>query len=380
MSATKPTARPAQNLDMYIPKFAEKLVDPPAQTYSFTIINSHGAAIPFVYDLTKIKAHMMKQSGNIAAAFRVIHLKNSICKKLAIPYGSMNLIFKGKIITDKDNLFNVGIHEGARLHVILKTDSRKEYEQKEMNKDPKYLPEGERGQEKVPAPTPREQEYRKGNFGLSDIKMSMLVDTMMKNPILIQRYSENAMVQRLIDDNSIRKEITEISPYMANIRKNNSKLDAILNGNDPQGLSSCKEYISDTKNVRKLNQQIEKNKTLLQDLCNHIIEPDTHPENPMLLLERQNQGVEWEISPTGDDDNANAMFEGDGDEDMFASNATSDKDESPNVRADLKAIWKLYKRAYQHMKDMGLDDDTRILEQLKVHNGDLNEALDSYYS
>ena len=401
--------------DCWIPKFEEKNVDKEPSTYNFTIIHSHGLAKPYTYNLKRIQAAMKKQTGSIQTAFRVVHLKNSICKFMGLPFGSINIIFKGKIIQDKDNLFNVGIVDGARLHVILKTESRKDYELKEMNAQSstksssngtnagKYLPADQRGQEKLPEPSPREKEYMRNNFGLSDKKLCMLIDTMFNNPILIQRYSENAMIQRLIDDPAIRNEKDEIlqySPFWKEILKEDERLDNILSGKDSEGLEKCKEFIKDTNNIKKVTSAVDASANSIRDLCKHIAEPQKFknpvPKNSegkfdLTLLKDQNRlnsnastSAEWEI----ENDDANAMFDDnvddmiyeDGDEQTKNNDANSTSNYIPNVRADLKIVWKHYKTQFEHMKDMGLENDAKILELLKEYKGDLNECLEEYYS
>jgi len=290
-----------------------------------------------------------------------------------IDFTELNLVYKGKILLDNDNIFNAGIKEGSNVNLIYKTNARKVVEEMTMDHSKKYLTKEEgRGNEQKVEPSARQKKYQENIFGLSETKFEMLIDTMLKNPILIVRYSENKMVQRLIDDKEIKDEITKEIPYFRNMREKSPRFDKMISGNGNQDLNNCKSFISDTGIIRPVVENMENSTHNLLTLCDYVVEPDTHL-NPM-----ENAHVMKNIN--GQNPLADNMVDADDAMHYKKTTATtsSNTNEPKGIRPDLKTVFKKYQPAFEQLKGMGFDDPNKILSALDQASGDVNQAINYY--
>jgi len=394
--------------DAAIPDFKDKVnVDGPALTYQFYLVVNHGPPEPWTYNLTRIIAAMVRNTGSPNTAFRIIHLKNSICKRLGVKFNTINLIYKNKILTDTENLFSTGIVDGARLHVIFKTDSRKFIEEEIMDKGPnskKFLSQKERGKEKAPELSQREKAYQKGNFGLSDTKVSMLVNTMFDHPILTERYFENKLIYRILENHEMRDTIKEESEYFQKVLDRDPKLNDMLYGEGSRAqkmtseIESARNFVAKKENIRNLTEDLNGSANNILKLCKHIQNPSKH-SNPFPsgkgsrsgragdgMLSTTSNTKEWLGPNLNENDDGDAMFEADSDDDNKLYDGQTDMTDDDHhasfglqVRADLKNVWQRYRDQYDYLKSMGLDDDQKILQVLKSVNGDLQAAINQLF-
>lgn len=302
------------------------------------------------------------------------NIKNSVPEIKEVKFQDLNLVFKGKILSDDDNIFNAGIKDGCNVSLIYKTEARKEVEESAMDHSLKFLRKDEgRGEEQKVELSARQKRYQDNIFGLSETKFEMLVDTMMQNPILIQRYSENKMVQRLIDDKEIIKEITNEIPYFNNLRKENKNFDRMMNGQDQKSLNDCRSFISDTSIVRSVTTNMKNSEHNLKKLLDYIIEPSIklNPiENPSILLPVNGQDP---ISTNREEDQDDMIYKK-----KETSTTNTDSGMPKGIRQDLTLIYKKYMSQFNSMQNMGFPESNLILECLKEENGDLNRAIDKY--
>jgi len=291
-----------------------------------------------------------------------------------IDFTDLNLVYKGKILLDNDNIFNAGIREGSNVNLIYKTNARKVVEEMAMDHSKKYLTKEQgRGNEQKVELSARQKKYQENIFGLSETKFEMLIDTMLKNPILIVRYSENKMVQRLIDDKEIKDEITKEVPYFKEMRERSPRFDKMISGTGgSQDLNMCKSFISATDIIRPVVENMENSTHNLLTMCNYIIEPDTH------LNPTENPDVMKDVN--GANPLANAMVDADDAMHYTKTTATtsSNSNEPKGIRSDLRAVYKKYQAAFDQLKGMGFDDTNKILNSLNQANGDVNSAINAY--
>ena len=393
-TSSKKSAGSKISADAAIPDFKDTAnVDPPALTYKFYLMINHGPPEIWTYNLTRIIAAMVRNTGSPNTAFRIIHLKNSICKRLGVKFGTINLIYRNKILTDTENLFSVGIVDGARLHVLFKTDTRKIIEEQIMDDGPnasKFLSKKERGKESLPDFTKQQKAYQKGNFGLSDTKMTMLLNSMFDNPILIERCFENKLIHRILENHEMRDTIKEENDFLRRALDKDPKLHEMLYGEGSrdekisEDLKNARNFVAEKENIKNLRDNLNSSTNNILDLCKHIQNPAIH-SNPFP------KGKQWTGQDLDQSDNLDgcpdAMFEVDSDEDgLYAADGQTNmtvKDHIPNnitkVRVDLQNVWKKYRDSYDYLRSMGLEDDQKMLLVLKNVNGDLSAAINMLF-
>lgn len=301
-------------------------------------------------------------------------IKDKVPELQKISFQELNLVYKGKIIQDNENIFNIGLKEGHNVNLIFKTLARKVVEEQTMDHSMKYLPKDEgRGNEQKVELSARQKRYQENIFGLSVKKFEMLVDTMLENPILIVRYSENKMVQRLLDDKEIKEEITRDVPYFAEMRKKSPRFDNMISGNNRTDMDLCRSFISATEIIRPMMDNMKNSEHNLTQMLKYIVDPELNL-NPM-----ENSHILKPVNGEIQGDHVNH----DADDAMhYKKTTTTTKsnfgNEPKGIRADLKATYKKYQTAYDQLISMGFAEPNKVLQALNETDGDVNGAINRY--
>lgn len=332
-----------------------------------------------------------------------------------------------------DNIFHLKIFDGFRLNVIFKTEERKLQEEKSEFLDDRFLPVGLRGIENdyESIASRNEQIYKQGSYGLSDSKVKNCVDTLWNHPILTERFLENGMVKKLLSDQNAKDEIFLKIGYLKNLQQDNPELDEILKGKNPAGLKESIEFLKSSKNLKRLEYKKKTQQKKLTELLDHIIEPEKFV-NPRIknsnlyediiinedfdnFMAQQNEMNEEKsqsssrilgregrvylphsVGPELQQDSTRQQEDSDDLTQQLShtlnlapgQNSSSvsrnfDPDEPVCSQQDpyMRQCYHKYQKQYLQMKkEMGMENESRILYCLDSAKGNLLTAIDTYYS
>lgn len=205
-----------------------------------SIESNTSASAPNQMTLT-IKTPKEKETVVISAEASVKELKDEVGKKFQKEHEQLCLIFAGKILKDTETLTEHGIKDGVTVHLVIKM--------KPSPGEPSPAPTTSQATPTPAAPAPSQPAPSLNNpfnlpfspnllsnmgsmgFGNSNFAevQSQMQQQMMQNPDMLRQMMDNPMVQSLMSNPTVIRELLMSNPQMQDLMERNPEIQHMLN-------------------------------------------------------------------------------------------------------------------------------------------------------
>jgi ubiquilin len=257
-----------------------------------------------------IKTPKDKEVVCVETTATVKQLKDQVGQKFAKSHEQLCLIFAGKILKDDESLQSHGIKDGLTVHLVIKLNKPPANEPT----TPTPTPVNNNNLFNLPPPLPPSSgggnnllnnlsSFGMGNSNFAEIQAQMQ-QQVMANPEMMRQMLDNPMIQSLMSNPDVIRELMMSNPQMQNLVERNPEIQHMLN--NPSLMRETMELARNPSALQELMRHHDRaisnlenvpgGFNALQRIYREVEEPmmeatrDSFGSNPFAALRNNNQG------------------------------------------------------------------------------------------